>query len=134
MHKAHTKRSDIIEYRHGLFLTCFWPAEYLHICRAVAIGFAVMGFIGYFVKLIHIPMYVALCTPSLPHGLHLVSSNNILVYVPRSRSFPRTNVSQQRWSIVDLGYLVICMLSWDVIYLFRSLSAVKVRWMVPIAR
>jgi preprotein translocase subunit Sss1 len=24
----------------------------------VAIGFAIMGFIGYFVKLIHIPMYV----------------------------------------------------------------------------
>ncbi|KAF7979431.1 hypothetical protein HWV62_34805 [Athelia sp. TMB] len=30
--------------------------EYLQICRAVAIGFAVMGFIGYFVKLIHIPI------------------------------------------------------------------------------
>lgn len=32
--------------------------EFLQICKAVAIGFAVMGFIGYFVKLIHIPMYV----------------------------------------------------------------------------
>lgn len=32
--------------------------EYFQICRAVAIGFAVMGFLGYFVKLIHIPMYV----------------------------------------------------------------------------
>ncbi|KAF8415106.1 hypothetical protein L210DRAFT_3392301 [Boletus edulis BED1] len=30
--------------------------EFIQICRAVAIGFAVMGFIGYFVKLIHIPM------------------------------------------------------------------------------
>jgi preprotein translocase subunit Sss1 len=30
----------------------------VQICRAVAVGFAVMGFIGYFVKLIHIPMYV----------------------------------------------------------------------------
>jgi hypothetical protein len=30
--------------------------EFFQICRAVAIGFAVMGFIGYFVKLIHIPM------------------------------------------------------------------------------
>ncbi|KAF9654214.1 protein translocase SEC6 [Thelephora ganbajun] len=41
------------------FLTrCTKPTqkEYLHICRAVAIGFAVMGFIGYFVKLIHIPI------------------------------------------------------------------------------
>ncbi|KAL7417521.1 secE/sec61-gamma protein [Mrakia frigida] len=30
--------------------------EYFEICRAVAIGFAVMGFLGYFVKLIHIPI------------------------------------------------------------------------------
>jgi hypothetical protein len=34
--------------------------EFLQICKAVSIGFAVMGFIGYFVKLIHIPMYVGL--------------------------------------------------------------------------
>ena len=32
--------------------------EFLQICRAVAVGFAIMGFIGYLVKLIHIPMYV----------------------------------------------------------------------------
>lgn len=30
--------------------------EFVQICKAVAIGFGVMGFIGYFVKLIHIPM------------------------------------------------------------------------------
>ncbi|TFY69986.1 hypothetical protein EVJ58_g109 [Rhodofomes roseus] len=30
--------------------------EFLQICKAVSIGFAVMGFIGYFVKLIHIPI------------------------------------------------------------------------------
>ncbi|EJC98689.1 secE/sec61-gamma protein [Fomitiporia mediterranea MF3/22] len=30
--------------------------EFIQICRAVAVGFAVMGFIGYFVKLIHIPI------------------------------------------------------------------------------
>lgn len=30
--------------------------EFAGLCKAVAIGFAVMGFIGYFVKLIHIPM------------------------------------------------------------------------------
>ncbi|KDQ20286.1 hypothetical protein BOTBODRAFT_27702 [Botryobasidium botryosum FD-172 SS1] len=30
--------------------------EFVQICKAVAIGFAVMGFIGYFVKLIHIPI------------------------------------------------------------------------------
>ncbi|PCH33971.1 hypothetical protein WOLCODRAFT_61883 [Wolfiporia cocos MD-104 SS10] len=43
------------------FLTrCTKPSEkeFLQICKAVAIGFAVMGFIGYFVKLIHIPMCV----------------------------------------------------------------------------
>lgn len=31
-------------------------AEFFQICRAVAVGFALMGFIGYFVKLIHIPI------------------------------------------------------------------------------
>jgi len=30
--------------------------EYFQLCRAIAVGFAVMGFIGYFVKLIHIPI------------------------------------------------------------------------------
>lgn len=31
-------------------------AEFMQICRAVGLGFVVMGFIGYFVKLIHIPI------------------------------------------------------------------------------
>jgi hypothetical protein len=31
-------------------------SEYLQLCRAIAVGFVVMGFIGYLVKLIHIPM------------------------------------------------------------------------------
>ncbi|KAJ1027770.1 hypothetical protein NDA13_003225 [Ustilago tritici] len=31
--------------------------EYIQICRAVGLGFVVMGFIGYFVKLIHIPIH-----------------------------------------------------------------------------
>ncbi|KAG9102794.1 Sec61p translocation complex subunit [Ceratobasidium sp. 370] len=42
-----------------LFLTrCTKPTqkEYVQICKAVAIGFGIMGFIGYFVKLIHIPI------------------------------------------------------------------------------
>jgi len=30
--------------------------EYIQISRAVAIGFVVMGLLGYFVKLIHIPI------------------------------------------------------------------------------
>lgn len=33
-----------------------YRTEFTQICKAVAIGFAVMGFIGYLVKLIHIPM------------------------------------------------------------------------------
>lgn len=37
-------------------LTCGVTTEYVQICKAVAIGFGIMGFIGYFVKLIHIPM------------------------------------------------------------------------------
>ena len=31
-------------------------AEYMQICRAVGMGFVVMGFIGYLVKLVHIPI------------------------------------------------------------------------------
>lgn len=31
-------------------------AEFMQTCRAVGLGFVVMGFIGYFVKLIHIPI------------------------------------------------------------------------------
>ncbi|GLB35901.1 putative protein translocase SEC6 [Lyophyllum shimeji] len=41
------------------FLTrCTKPSktEFIQISKAVAIGFGVMGFIGYFVKLIHIPI------------------------------------------------------------------------------
>ncbi|KAG5718093.1 hypothetical protein E4T56_gene13751 [Termitomyces sp. T112] len=41
------------------FLTrCTKPSqtEFTQICKAVAIGFGIMGFIGYFVKLIHIPV------------------------------------------------------------------------------
>ncbi|WFD15702.1 hypothetical protein MARU1_001724 [Malassezia arunalokei] len=37
--------------------------EFIQICRAVGLGFVIMGLIGYLVKLIHIPI------------------NNILVYV-----------------------------------------------------
>ncbi|EIN13972.1 protein translocase SEC6 [Punctularia strigosozonata HHB-11173 SS5] len=41
------------------FMTrCTKPSrkEFTQICKAVAIGFSIMGFIGYFVKLIHIPI------------------------------------------------------------------------------
>jgi len=47
-------------YKEGsLFITrCTKPSQkdFVQICRAVAIGFAVMGFLGYFVKLVHIPI------------------------------------------------------------------------------
>lgn len=58
-------------------------AEFIQICRAVAVGFAVMGFIGYFVKLIHIPMWVKhrLEAIYLHTELMYYYSNNILVYV-----------------------------------------------------
>jgi protein transport protein SEC61 subunit gamma-like protein len=45
--------------------------EFIQICRAVAVGFAVMGFIGYFVKLIHIPMCVLHIVPHISHA-HIV--------------------------------------------------------------
>eukprot|EP00053_Salpingoeca_punica_P002315 m.37150 g.37150 ORF g.37150 m.37150 type:complete len:81 (-) comp11512_c0_seq2:416-658(-) len=37
---------------------CTWPEpkEYQKIALATAVGFAMMGFIGFFVKLIHIPI------------------------------------------------------------------------------
>ena len=41
-----------------------FSTEFQRIAMATAIGFAIMGFIGFFVKLIHIPI------------------NNIIVYVP----------------------------------------------------
>ena len=44
-----------------------------------------MGFIGYFVKLIHIPMYVSVAT-SLCFVLTVLRSNNILVCVSSPRA------------------------------------------------
>ena len=38
--------------------------EYLRIAGACAVGFAVMGFIGFFVKLVFIPINNILLTPS----------------------------------------------------------------------
>jgi len=57
-----------------------FPTEFLQICKAVAVGFAVMGFIGYFVKLIHIPMYVFFPMVCVRFD-HRILRNNILVYV-----------------------------------------------------
>lgn len=38
------------------FDNTFLPLEFQKIAMATAIGFAIMGFIGFFVKLIHIPI------------------------------------------------------------------------------
>ncbi|KAF8216036.1 hypothetical protein K438DRAFT_2008267 [Mycena galopus ATCC 62051] len=64
-----TKPSEKGSFVQALFAPAHPVLEFSQICKAVGVGFAVMGFIGYFVKLIHIPI------------------NNILVYV--KRSFPR---------------------------------------------
>jgi len=49
---------EFIRDGNQFIVRCIKPSqkEFLQICKAVAIGFAVMGFIGYFVKLIHIPI------------------------------------------------------------------------------
>lgn len=42
--------------KHNLKLMLLVLLEFVQISKAVAVGFAVMGLLGYFVKLIHIPM------------------------------------------------------------------------------
>ena len=66
LHKTFAEGLAILCFRHSS-TTCSTPfsIEFIQICRAVAVGFAVMGFIGYFVKLIHIPMYVPSFSPPL---------------------------------------------------------------------
>jgi len=82
VHKTHRKRSvDLEEYN---WKRIFMPLhiEFLQICKAVAVGFAVMGFIGYFVKLIHIPMCVTIFFIVEPLFSDIpILRNNILVYV-----------------------------------------------------
>nr|CAG8493337.1 4089_t:CDS:2 [Entrophospora candida]CAG8507486.1 15630_t:CDS:2 [Entrophospora candida] len=51
---------------------CTKPDQFIKISQAVAMGFFVMGFIGFFVKLVHIPI------------------NNILVYVLSSSSYNKS--------------------------------------------
>lgn len=53
-----SQKGDCLSNTHTVSIAHITVSEFLQICKAVAIGFAVMGFIGYFVKLIHIPMYV----------------------------------------------------------------------------
>jgi len=40
----------------SMWILFFFFAEFQKIAMATAIGFAIMGFIGFFVKLIHIPI------------------------------------------------------------------------------
>ncbi|OMJ66972.1 hypothetical protein SteCoe_22163 [Stentor coeruleus] len=61
--------SDIKEFAHDsrrLLNRCSKPdkKEYVRIAGACAVGFAVMGFIGFFVKLVFIPINNILLTPS----------------------------------------------------------------------
>lgn len=81
--------------------------EFSQICKAVAVGFAVMGFIGYFVKLIHIPMYVANVIFLFPLLTIRGIRNNILVYVLAPYFLSTvTHRSRQRRRI---GPFVICI-------------------------
>ena len=50
--------TEFIRNSKNLISRCKKPSqkEYMKILRAVGVGFVVMGFIGYFVKLIHIPI------------------------------------------------------------------------------
>lgn len=54
LHQALAKGYAQIDLHMSATQQC--SVEFAQICKAVAVGFAVMGFIGYFVKLIHIPM------------------------------------------------------------------------------
>ena len=58
VYKALSKRSSLRFSTKPWTLTDLFlgALEFMQISKAVAIGFAVMGFIGYLVKLIHIPM------------------------------------------------------------------------------
>lgn len=70
----------------------------MQICRAVAVGFAVIGFIGYFVKLIHIPMYAFSFLASTT--TKLFTRNNILVYVSIISHWPARLILMQWWCLV----------------------------------
>ncbi|KAF8460981.1 hypothetical protein DFH94DRAFT_734494 [Russula ochroleuca] len=58
MHKTLSKRFTLFLLLCQCTYLCATSTrvEFIQISKAVAIGFAVMGFIGYLVKLIHIPM------------------------------------------------------------------------------
>jgi preprotein translocase subunit Sss1 len=55
MYETNEIRLDYLSFS-SVAHTLMCELEYIQLCRAVAVGFAVMGFIGYIVKLIHIPM------------------------------------------------------------------------------
>ena len=84
--------------------------EFSQICKAVVVGFAVMGFIGYFVKLIHIPMCV---TPISRLGIfdsNLIHyRNNILVYVIYIH-YSQSLIFFQRRGIVYISFYIFLAL------------------------
>lgn len=52
--------------------------EFMKISTATAIGFAVMGFIGFFVRLIHIPINSILLGSYLPHAPYTITALTFL--------------------------------------------------------
>jgi len=54
--KPDRKGKVILLYYHRSILYFLFKLEFQKIAMATAIGFAIMGFIGFFVKLIHIPI------------------------------------------------------------------------------
>jgi len=76
--------------------------EFTQICKAVAVGFAVMGFIGYFVKLIHIPMCVMTSTyPFLCPHITFQKQYSCVRPILYDHSCSLNNrLSPQRWSLI----------------------------------
>jgi protein transport protein SEC61 subunit gamma-like protein len=54
--KPDRKGKVILLHNHQSILYFLFKLEFQKIAMATAIGFAIMGFIGFFVKLIHIPI------------------------------------------------------------------------------
>ena len=79
-----------------------------------------MGFIGYFVKLIHIPMCVANVLLSLTLLIISGIRNNILVYVLAPYLLSTVTYRIQKWR--RIGLLVIC-----IYYPFRIISSISLR-------
>lgn len=56
MHQARSERYIFVTLRAVTKLVAVFTVEFQKIALATLVGFAIMGFIGFFVKLIHIPI------------------------------------------------------------------------------